>query len=293
MSKITFNCPHCNQPLCIDSSKAGMNARCSKCQDPIVIPQTEPAAPVQPQPVVQILGDCPYCRTKMTDKDSVRKCPNCETPHHEDCWAENKGCTVFGCTMAPPEEEKVAVQLPTSPGSQAGAMAGMYASSAAVTEFDEEYEEAGLGRRFGNWFLDYFMFLFTVFIFWMLMAVFAAAFESDLNGLLGFEFIINLVIYAAYYISFEFLLGRTPAKYLTGTMVVAEDYSRPSIEKIIGRTLSRMVPFEPFSFFGHDPSGWHDRWSGTTVVLAKPIRKTSTVASIQSQAMPATGVPAR
>lgn len=293
MSNIRFYCPHCNQPLSTDASKAGMNARCSKCQESIVIPQPEPVAPVQPQPVVQILGDCPYCRTKMTDNDRVRKCPNCETPHHEDCWAENKGCTVFGCSMAPPEEEKVAVELPAPHGGQPRAIGGIHAPPPTATEFEEEYEEAGLGRRFGNYVLDYFGFLFTVFFFWMIIAAFAAASGADLNGLLGFEFIINLLIYAGYYILFESLLGRTPAKYLTGTMVVTEDFSRPPIEKIIGRTLSRMVPFEPFSFFGHDHSGWHDRWSGTTVVLAKPIRKTDTVAGLQGQAVPATGVPAR
>ena len=38
MTRITFNCPHCNHQLATDASKAGMNAKCSKCQEPIVIP---------------------------------------------------------------------------------------------------------------------------------------------------------------------------------------------------------------------------------------------------------------
>jgi TM2 domain-containing membrane protein YozV len=39
-------------------------------------------------------------------------CAGCGTPHHKDCYAENGGCTVFGCRCAPPEEPKVAVSAP-------------------------------------------------------------------------------------------------------------------------------------------------------------------------------------
>jgi hypothetical protein len=142
MTRINFNCPHCNHNLATDASKAGMNAKCSKCHNPIVIPLPElapappdqPEAPAQPEPMVQILGDCPYCRTKMTTHDRVRKCPTCETPHHEDCWAENKGCTVFGCSMAPPEEEKVSVDVnpgPIGPGTSSAAR--MVAEERATT----------------------------------------------------------------------------------------------------------------------------------------------------------------
>ena len=52
---------------------------------------------------------CPYCRTEIASTDRVKVCPTCETPHHEDCWIENKGCTVYGCTMAPPDEEKISI----------------------------------------------------------------------------------------------------------------------------------------------------------------------------------------
>jgi hypothetical protein len=34
-------------------------------------------------------------------------CSNCGTPHHKDCFAENEGCTVFGCSGAPSEEPKL------------------------------------------------------------------------------------------------------------------------------------------------------------------------------------------
>lgn len=53
---------------------------------------------------------CPYCRTEVGDTEGERKdCPTCATPHHADCFAENGGCTVFGCASAPSDEAKVTV----------------------------------------------------------------------------------------------------------------------------------------------------------------------------------------
>jgi TM2 domain-containing membrane protein YozV len=36
-------------------------------------------------------------------------CTGCGTPHHADCYAENGGCTVFGCSAAPADEQKISV----------------------------------------------------------------------------------------------------------------------------------------------------------------------------------------
>jgi TM2 domain-containing membrane protein YozV len=53
---------------------------------------------------------CPYCRTEVGEAEGERKdCPGCATPHHADCFAENGGCTVFGCANAPSDEAKVTV----------------------------------------------------------------------------------------------------------------------------------------------------------------------------------------
>jgi predicted amidophosphoribosyltransferase len=41
---------------------------------------------------------CPYCKTELTEADNPVYCSVCEMPHHRDCWAENGGCTTFGCT---------------------------------------------------------------------------------------------------------------------------------------------------------------------------------------------------
>jgi TM2 domain-containing membrane protein YozV len=36
-------------------------------------------------------------------------CTACGTPHHEDCYQENGGCTVFGCKRAPADDPKLQV----------------------------------------------------------------------------------------------------------------------------------------------------------------------------------------
>src|SRR5579871_6961924 len=52
---------------------------------------------------------CPYCRSPIGDGDAALACEGCGTPHHADCYAENGGCTVFGCSKAPVDEPKISI----------------------------------------------------------------------------------------------------------------------------------------------------------------------------------------
>lgn len=53
---------------------------------------------------------CPYCRTAVEETEgNTLLCSGCGTPHHSDCFEENGGCTVFGCTAAPPAEPKLSI----------------------------------------------------------------------------------------------------------------------------------------------------------------------------------------
>jgi TM2 domain-containing membrane protein YozV len=54
---------------------------------------------------------CPYCRSEV-DPDAGESsliCEGCGTPHHRECFEENNGCTLFGCSLAPPDDPKVQV----------------------------------------------------------------------------------------------------------------------------------------------------------------------------------------
>lgn len=56
---------------------------------------------------------CPYCRVPIEAGEAeLTVCPGCATPHHADCYAENGGCTVFGCAAAPPAEPKLSIGAP-------------------------------------------------------------------------------------------------------------------------------------------------------------------------------------
>jgi TM2 domain-containing membrane protein YozV len=53
---------------------------------------------------------CPYCRMPFDEASPPRIfCAACGMPHHEDCYRENGGCTVFGCKCAPADDPKLQV----------------------------------------------------------------------------------------------------------------------------------------------------------------------------------------
>jgi TM2 domain-containing membrane protein YozV len=74
---------------------------------------------------------CPYCRAPIDGETAEQlMCAGCGTLHHSDCYAENGGCTIFGCRCAPPEEPKVAVSAPDLMGARMTGVAGASAAPA-------------------------------------------------------------------------------------------------------------------------------------------------------------------
>jgi hypothetical protein len=70
-------------------------------------PQASPSAPPADTPAPRLaetgtIGKtCPYDQFPIASQDEVILCPQCGTPHHADCWRENRGCTTYGCARAP------------------------------------------------------------------------------------------------------------------------------------------------------------------------------------------------
>lgn len=90
--------------------------------------------------------------------------------------------------------------------------------------------------------------------------------ETQLN-IAGY--IVGLVVALSYFAGCEILFQRTPAKFLTGTIVVNLDGGRPTTGQILGRTACRFIPFEAFSFLGDPCVGWHDSIPKTRVIDAR------------------------
>jgi uncharacterized RDD family membrane protein YckC len=81
-------------------------------------------------------------------------------------------------------------------------------------------------------------------------------------------YVLVYMAYVFYYTTLEAVTGRTVGKLITGTQVVDKDGKLPALGVIFRRSLSRIVPFEAFSFLAN-ARGWHDTWTDTWVVEKK------------------------
>jgi uncharacterized RDD family membrane protein YckC len=119
--------------------------------------------------------------------------------------------------------------------------------------------------RILNSIIDYAIF----YVFTRLMAIIGLKFfVVDTKNIVE-EFIVVICVFV-YYIFFESVWSKTPAKFITKTRVVMENGKKPDFHTIIKRTLIRLVPFEGLTFlFSERPRGWHDKWSKTFVINDK------------------------
>jgi len=122
---------------------------------------------------------------------------------------------------------------------------------------------ASTGLRLANFILDRIFFYIYLIGLIALLEPLENTFEWA-SALFGFLVLASI---PGYWILFEYFLGKTPAKFITGTKVVTSKGKKIGFWQAIGRTFARFIPFEPFSFLGSRPIGWHDSLSSTRVVL--------------------------
>lgn len=127
------------------------------------------------------------------------------------------------------------------------------------------------GQRFLNYVVDLIVQYVVIFVLGFIFSVlslltgYTGVMEwigsmGDLEGYLVFFFVVIL-----YYTLFESLCSRTIGKFITKTIVVNEDGSKPDSQIILKRTLCRLIPFDGLSFLGSG-RGWHDSITDTYVV---------------------------
>lgn len=127
------------------------------------------------------------------------------------------------------------------------------------------------GKRFVHWVFD--IFGIYAFAFALGIVIGLVRITQVLKDINAAVFSVSVVL--AYYIFCEYLFNRTVGKLLTGTIVVTEDGSKPSLARILLRSLIRLVPFEPFSVLSSSSRMWHDSWSKTVVVDRKSLKQTN------------------
>jgi uncharacterized RDD family membrane protein YckC len=130
---------------------------------------------------------------------------------------------------------------------------------------------APLGLRFANYILDFIAYYILTFLVGIVFGIILLLTETDPSWLENLSVFSKLFFYftlkSSYYIFFEAVFGQTLGKMITKTKVVDENGDKPTLERIMTRTLCRFIPFEAFSFLVPNPIGWHDSLSRTRVVM--------------------------
>jgi len=101
---MTFFCPKCATELEAGTDLVGTIA-CPACGEALDL-------------TVLRAATCPICGSGFEETDTIRICPDCKTPHHDECWAENRGCSTYGCSSAAHQETHTAENDET--GSEGG-----------------------------------------------------------------------------------------------------------------------------------------------------------------------------
>lgn len=130
---------------------------------------------------------------------------------------------------------------------------------------------ADKSRRLTNFLIDTVAYYALVFALSFLLGVLSYVGQIDLISFLNNQaggLLFAVVIMLLYYVPMEYYTGRTLGKLMTGTYVVSMDGAKPSFNQILLRSLTRLVPFELFSFLGKN-NGWHDKWTNTQVCYKK------------------------
>jgi uncharacterized RDD family membrane protein YckC len=151
------------------------------------------------------------------------------------------------------------------------------------TQYQGYVEVVGVttGTRFGYFIIDRILgYLFALLMWSCIILPDAMVNDSYITNIvteqpwvdkLGTYFLVSFL----YYFIFEWALGTSIGKLMLGYIVVNEFGNKPSVKHILLRSLSRLVPFEPFSCFKW--LGWHDSWSETMVISKKELADLKTL----------------
>ena len=115
--------------------------------------------------------------------------------------------------------------------------------------------------RFFNFVLDSLLCLIICAVFYL--ASYLIGFQEFVENN---PFVLSSLVYWSYYTAFEGLLQRSPAKFITKTIVVNWDGTKPKFGTICIRSLSRLIPFEEITFLRKNQWGLHDLISKTSVI---------------------------
>ncbi len=111
MGFIKFNCPQCEQHLEAPEEASGNALTCPSCGKQIEVPAAPPTTAPATSPTT---AACAVCLSPIQDTEPKTACPACNAAYHSECWTENAGCAVYGCSQTPAVEARRAIEIPMS-----------------------------------------------------------------------------------------------------------------------------------------------------------------------------------
>jgi hypothetical protein len=115
MPALKFTCPHCSQHLEAPDETAGRIVSCPACAKSFPIPGPAVLQMAQMAPGRADAGPvCAICLSPFGAAEARTSCSTCNTEYHTDCWQENGGCAVYGCSQVPTVEQRRSIEVPVS-----------------------------------------------------------------------------------------------------------------------------------------------------------------------------------
>lgn len=112
--------------------------------------------------------------------------------------------------------------------------------------------------------LHFFIDAFIIFIIFIIVIILTTTIEPFIN--LN-KYLVYFIIWVLYYFISEYFFNKTIGKIITGTKVVVSKSKKDNYITFLVRTISRLIPLEPFSIFIDEKKiMWHDKISGTMVI---------------------------
>jgi uncharacterized RDD family membrane protein YckC len=149
---------------------------------------------------------------------------------------------------------------------------GPQQSAHLLDDIDYTYTQASQHQRFGNYLIDRLAFygLWRIFLTLFARPILSILYATSRDKtVIQFELLlVACLFFLVYFTALEALTkGKTLGKWFTGTRVVTADGHQLTPKLALLRSLCRLVPFEFLSAIGKPSYPWHDKWTGTLVII--------------------------
>jgi hypothetical protein len=115
MAGLRFSCPNCGQHLEAPEAAAGCPVACPSCQTQFRVPSASTLPSVVAAAPSGAAGPvCAYCQSILAADEPKTACPACQAEYHAECWQENGGCAIYGCSQVPEIEQRRSIEIPIS-----------------------------------------------------------------------------------------------------------------------------------------------------------------------------------